>query len=201
MYIPAYGWFTFDPIPGNELVPPSVEDYETFSVLQQLWQWVAGWLPSPITGLISGLSTLIITIIGRIIGIVSALLVGDWAEVFIGLATLTGVAFGVWLVRSIWKAIAYRFWLSKLHPMEAIYQQMLRSLAQQGFRKSSAQTPSEYAETMRDRQTHTKATIIDNISIAYVRWRYGNHPADVQSLSQQLKDLKKTTLVGATKKR
>ncbi|MGK7889452.1 MAG: DUF3488 and DUF4129 domain-containing transglutaminase family protein, partial [Leptolyngbyaceae cyanobacterium] len=194
VYLPPYGWFSIDPIPGRELVPPSIEDYETFSVLQRIWKWVAGWLPSPITGLVSGFFTLIMTTIGRIVGIVSGLLTGDWARVFIGLVTLTVVAFGVWLIRSVWKAIAFRFWLAKLHPMDAIYQQMLQWLAQQGFRKSAAQTPSEYAEAMRDRQPSPKAEMIETISDAYVNWRYGNHSADIEVLSQQLKDLKKTTL-------
>ncbi|MEB3229465.1 MAG: DUF4129 domain-containing transglutaminase family protein, partial [Leptolyngbyaceae bacterium] len=200
VYIPTYGWFTIDPIPGRELVPPSVEDYETFSVLQQIWKWVAGWLPSPITGLISGLFTLFTTTLGRIVGMVAALLAGDWVKFFVGLATLTGVAFGVWLVKSGWNAIAYRLWLAKLHPMEAIYQQMLRWLAQKGFRKSAAQTPSEYAEAMRDRHPTDKSEIIENISNAYVHWRYGNQAADIQTLEQQLKELKQTNLVGSTRK-
>ncbi|MDR9404449.1 MAG: transglutaminaseTgpA domain-containing protein, partial [Halothece sp. Uz-M2-17] len=51
VYFPDYGWFQFDPIPGHELIPPSIEQSETFTVLRQIWNWVAGWLPSPVAGL------------------------------------------------------------------------------------------------------------------------------------------------------
>ncbi|NET47970.1 MAG: DUF3488 domain-containing protein [Merismopedia sp. SIO2A8] len=194
VYIPSFGWFTVDPIPGNELVPPSIEDYETFSVLQQLWQWVAGWLPSPVAGFISGLFTVTIAALSRILGIVMALIRGDWAGVFVGLALLTGIGFVGWLLVSAWKAIRYRLWLTKLHPMEAIYQQMLQWLAQQGLHKSSAQTPSEYAVSMRSHQPSNRAEIIDTISTAYVYWRYGNGSVDTTSLNRQLKQLKQTTV-------
>ncbi|MFN7659141.1 MAG: transglutaminase-like domain-containing protein, partial [Dolichospermum sp.] len=34
VYFPKYGWFSFDPIPGHSLIPPSVEADQTFSVLR-----------------------------------------------------------------------------------------------------------------------------------------------------------------------
>jgi len=37
VYFPKYGWFTFDPIPGHPLIPPSIEEDQTFSVLRQFW--------------------------------------------------------------------------------------------------------------------------------------------------------------------
>ena len=49
VYFPEYGWFAFDPIPGHELIPPSIEEDQTFSVLRQFWNWVAGWLPTPVS--------------------------------------------------------------------------------------------------------------------------------------------------------
>ena len=49
VYFPEYGWFAFDPIPGHPLTPPGVDEDQTFSTLQQLWNWVASWLPSPVT--------------------------------------------------------------------------------------------------------------------------------------------------------
>ena len=55
VYFPQYGWFAFDPIPGHELIPPSVEDYQTFGVLRQFWHWVAGWFPSPVRNLLATL--------------------------------------------------------------------------------------------------------------------------------------------------
>jgi protein-glutamine gamma-glutamyltransferase len=49
VFFPGYGWLAFDPIPGHPLFPPSLEVDQTFTVLQQFWHWVAGWLPSPVT--------------------------------------------------------------------------------------------------------------------------------------------------------
>ncbi|MEB3338683.1 MAG: transglutaminaseTgpA domain-containing protein, partial [Leptolyngbyaceae bacterium] len=43
VYFPKYGWFAFDPIPGHELVPPSIEENQTFTILQKFWKWIAGW--------------------------------------------------------------------------------------------------------------------------------------------------------------
>ena len=189
VYFPSMGWFTFDPIPGHELIPPSIEDYETFSVLQRIWKWVAGWLPSPVAGLISGLFTVVIGVMGRIVGIFSALLNRDWMGVFVGLLTLTGVAFAGWLGMSAWQAIARRLRFSKLHPIDATYQKMLHWLANQGFRKSASQTPAEYAAVMRSHHPQEKADLIDTISHAYVCWQYGNDTGDAQNLRATLKQL------------
>jgi transglutaminase-like putative cysteine protease len=54
VYFPKYGWFAFAPIPGRPLIPASIEEDRTFSVLRQFWNWVAGWLLSPVTGLLNG---------------------------------------------------------------------------------------------------------------------------------------------------
>ena len=193
VYFPSMGWFTFDPIPGHELIPPSIEDYETFSVLQRIWKWVAGWLPSPVAGIISGLFTVVTELIGSIVGIFSALLNRDWMGVFVGLLTLTGVVFVGWLGLSGWQAIARRLWLAKLHPIDATYQQMLHWLATQGFRKAASQTPSEYAMSMRSHHPQEKADIIDAISQAYVGWHYGNSSIDTEALRVQLKQLMRTS--------
>ncbi|MFW6359840.1 MAG: transglutaminaseTgpA domain-containing protein, partial [Chroococcales cyanobacterium] len=49
VYFGRYGWFSFDPIPGHEIVPLSFEESHTFSVLQQVWHWIAQWIPTPVT--------------------------------------------------------------------------------------------------------------------------------------------------------
>ena len=36
VYFPEYGWFTVDPIPGHELIPPSFAQSQTF------WGFAAG---------------------------------------------------------------------------------------------------------------------------------------------------------------
>ncbi|NJN22974.1 MAG: transglutaminase family protein, partial [Leptolyngbya sp. RL_3_1] len=50
VFFPGYGWFAFDPIPTHEVLPPEPRASETFSVLRQFWNWIAGWLPSPVAG-------------------------------------------------------------------------------------------------------------------------------------------------------
>jgi hypothetical protein len=53
VYFPGYGWVAFDPVPGRALFPPSVEVSQTFGVLRKFWNWIAGFLPSPVTAFFS----------------------------------------------------------------------------------------------------------------------------------------------------
>jgi hypothetical protein len=76
VFFPGYGWFGFDPIPGHELLPPSIKDSQTFSVLRQFWNWVAGWLPSPVTGWLTGVVTWLFTLFSRLVRFFSEGLVG-----------------------------------------------------------------------------------------------------------------------------
>lgn len=191
VYFPNYGWFAFDPIPGHEVIPPTVEDYETFGVLKQFWNWVAGWLPSPVRGIVSGLIDLVTESLSRAIAFLTSLLTQGWIGVLVGLSIITGLAFGVWLLWSGWKLLAYRFWLRRLPPMESLYQQMLNELAIAGFRKPRAQTPLEYAQVMRGHHGSHQVKIIDDISHAYVRWRYGRIDPDIPKLKQQLRSLRR----------
>lgn len=93
VYFPRYGWFAFDPIPNHPLIPPSIEDIQTFSVMRQFWQWVAGWLPSPVTGF---LNTLFGTIFGWLVRALVrflALFSQGWLGVLTGLILATTTAF------------------------------------------------------------------------------------------------------------
>ncbi|MFN3361868.1 MAG: DUF3488 and transglutaminase-like domain-containing protein, partial [Pseudanabaenaceae cyanobacterium] len=51
VFFPGYGWLAFNPVPGQPLLPPSVEEDQRFNALKSFWQWVAGFLPSPLVGL------------------------------------------------------------------------------------------------------------------------------------------------------
>ncbi|NEQ67866.1 MAG: DUF4129 domain-containing protein, partial [Symploca sp. SIO2D2] len=92
-----------------------------------------------------------------------------------------------WLGWQQWKSWRYRRWLAALPPMENLYQQMLKVLSAKGYRKHPAQTPLEYAKTMGQKQPPTSAEVIDEISQAYVRWRYGGHKPNIQQLRQRFK--------------
>ncbi|NDJ16367.1 DUF3488 domain-containing protein [Myxacorys almedinensis A] len=194
--IPKFGWFAIDPIPGHELIPPSIEEDQTFSVLQQFWKWVAGWLPPPIAG---GLAWIRAAILGAIQWIVAkpiAWLIGlfsqGWAGLFAGLGIATGFGFLGWLAWQGWHKWRYRRWLKTLPPMESLYQEMLSWQAVQGFRKHPAQTPLEYAKQSHGLHCQERAQTIQEISNAYVRWRYGGQTPPVQPLQQRLRVMQKS---------
>jgi hypothetical protein len=77
--------------------------------------------------------------------------------------------------------------------MESIYQQMVRILGTKGFVKHPAQTPLEYARASRQHQPPASAEVIEEITRAYVSWRYGAQKPNVKQLRQQLRDLIKST--------
>ena len=189
VYFPKYGWFAFDPIPGHPLLPPSIEEYHTFSVLRQLWKWVAGWLPSPVTGLLNNVFGAILGWITRAITWFLALFYQGWLGVLTGLLVATGLSFLGWLGWNRWRVWRYRFLLGKLPPMERLYQQMLKRAAVKGFSKHPAQTPLEYAKVSRKHYPPAAADVIDEICQAYVSWRYGGRSPNLTHLNLRLQDL------------
>jgi len=190
VYFTNYGWFAFNPIPGAEAVPASIERSQTFSVLQQFWQWVAGWLPSPVAGLLNQLFEWIVQTMGWAIALFTSLFTRGWVGVLGGAILLTCLGFVGWLVWNGWRSWRYHLWLRKLPAMEALYQQMLLHMKLQGLTKSTAQTPLEYAQQVRHQNSSGIAEIVDEISQAYVRWRYGQESFDVTQLKQQLNRLR-----------
>lgn len=189
VYFPQFGWFGFDPIPGHELIPPSIEEDQTFSALQKFWQWVAGWLPSPVSSWLGQtLGVAIAWVLGSI-GWFVGLFSQGWVGLFTALLCSTLLAFGAWLLRQAWKTWQYRRWLRRLHPMEQIYQTMLALLAQQGCRKHPSQTPLEFGQSAQAHQPASHAPAIAEICLAYVRWRYGGEMTDLRPLQQHLHDL------------
>lgn len=190
VFFPRHGWFAFDPIPGHELIPPSIEDDQTFSVLQQFWQWVAGWLPTPLT---SGISRVFRFIFGIVIGTITwlyQLFTRGWVGVFTGLIGAIALSFLGWLAWKGWRGWRYQRWLARLAPMERLYRQMLDWQAAQGFRKRPTETPLEYVRQSWQTQPENRATVISEISDAYVRWRYGNQAPNLGYLKQRLNVLK-----------
>ena len=192
VYFPEYGWFAFDPIPGHELIPPSVEEDQTFSVLRQFWNWVAGWLPTPVSSFFGYLWN---GIIRWLIGIVSGLweiLSDGWVGLFTGLILAIAFGFCSWLGLNLWRTWRYQRWLSRLAPMESLYQQMLKILSAKGYTKHPAQTPLEYARASRQHQSPASAQLVEDITQAYVGWRYGSQTPNIKQLRQRLRDLIKS---------
>ena len=191
VFFPQYGWFAFDPIPGHPLLPPSVEEDQTFSVLKQFWKWVAGWLPSPVSNFVSNVLGGAITWVVGAIAYFLSLFTKGWIGFFTGLGIAIASSFLLWLAWDRWRATRYRRWLKKLPPMESIYRQMLDILATIGYRKHPAQTPLEYAKTLQQHHQSDRAVAIDEISQAYVRWRYGRESPNLDRLRRRLQELKK----------
>ncbi|MCG6133250.1 MAG: DUF3488 and DUF4129 domain-containing transglutaminase family protein [Nostoc sp. LLA-1] len=192
VYFPRYGWFAFNPIPNQPLIPPSIEDIQTFSVLRQFWQWVAGWLPSPVTGLLNHVLGIIFSWLTRAIAWFLALFSQGWLGILTGLIVATTTAFLGWLGWEQWQEWLKRRWLKKLPPMENLYQQMLEWSSIKGLAKHPAQTPLEYASGSHQHHPPATAEVIDEICQAYVGWRYGGHKPNLNQLRERWQILKKT---------
>jgi len=185
VYFPHYGWFAFDPIPTHPLIPPSIEETETFSVLHQFWNWVAGWLPSPVTSLFGHLFGTLFEWFAIAIAWFFNLFSQGWLGILTGLIISTSAAFGGWLSWTQWRKWLNRLWLRKLPPMESLYRQILQWTAQRGLRKDPAQTPLEYAQISYQKYPPATARVIDDICQAYVSWRYGGNQPHWQELQRR----------------
>jgi transglutaminase-like putative cysteine protease len=191
VYFPKYGWFAFDPIPGHPLTPPGVDEDQTFSTLGQLWNWVASWLPSPVTAWLGYLwsSTLGWLAIGiaRFFGLFHQ----GWLGIFAGSAIAIAISFCAWWGWQQWAKWRHRQWLKKLAPVDRVYQQMLIQLRETGTPKHPAQTPLEYAQVVRDQRSATTSHLVTEISQAYTAWRYGAAAQRVDRLQELLISLSK----------
>jgi transglutaminase-like putative cysteine protease len=190
VYFHRNGWFAFDPIPGHELYPPSIEQTEPFTVLRQFWNWVASWLPSPIMGWMSGLFALLASLIQKGLSLFSGGLGG--------LIRLTLFALGLgvlgWGGWHLWR-LGHNYWkLQKLAPVERIYQKMLLFLADEGLQKHASETPLEYLQQIQQRYPSTQIAIASNITHTYLRWRYGGETVDAHQLQQEWSTLKRSRL-------
>jgi len=191
VYFPEYGWFSFDPIPGHPLIPPSISDYQSFSVLRQFWNWVAGWLPSPVKNALTAIGAFIMTVLVRSLIRLWQLISSGWTGFFIGSILAIAISFLLWVLFKQWQQWRRQRWLSKLHPMERIYQQYLDILKEAGYPKHPAQTPQEYAESLRGKYGLETTNVIERIPQAYVQWRYGGIESEsVAHLQQSLQQLK-----------
>jgi protein-glutamine gamma-glutamyltransferase len=191
VYFPDYGWFGFDPIPGHPLTPPGVDEDQTFSTLQQLWNWVASWLPSPVTAWLAYIWSLTLGWLAVGIGGFFSLFSQGWLGIFSGSAIAIAIAFCGWWS---WQQLGkwrHRQWLKDLSPVERIYQQMLAQLRERGSSKQPTQTPLEYAQIIRDTHATTTSAIVTEISGAYTAWRYGQEAQRLDRLQALLVSLKK----------
>ncbi len=184
-YFPGQGWYMFDPIPGHPLYPPSVEESALFGTVKKLWQWVAGWLPSPLRNGLNAVFAFVAMVLAQTIGRLLGLLSADVVGLFTGLVILTVLAFAGWLGLGWWKAWRRQRWLAKQPSMERAYQQMLACMAEQGVMKEASQTPFEYAAAVREHCAADPAMWAQGITRAYVDWRYGDVEPDLAEVEEQ----------------
>ena len=190
VYFESYGWFGFDPIPGHPLIPPSIEEDQTFTVLKQFWNWVASWLPSPVMGLFERLFGGVWQRASEAIGWFLGLLVQGVIGWLTAALVLTGVGFGLWLLWGQLQRWRYVRRLQKLPQMERLYQQMSDWLTQQGVPCQTAWTPFEYSRVVQSKLPHAQS-VVNNIVQAYVQWRYGGKAGDVETLGRSFQLLKR----------
>ena len=190
VYFPDYGWFAFDPIPGHPLTPPGVDEDQTFSALGQLWNWVASWLPSPVTAWLAYIWSLTLGWLAVGIGGFFGLFSQGWLGIFSGSAIAISIAFCGWWGWQQWGKWRHRQWLKKLSPVERVYQQMLARL-DDTTPKHPAQTPLEYAQIVRETRSTSTSILVTEISQAYTAWRYGEEAQQIDRLQELLTSLTK----------
>lgn len=192
VYFSDYGWFAFDPIPGHSLTPPGADEDQTFSTVQHLWNWVAGWLPSPVTAWLAQIWSLTLGWMAVGISWFLALFGRGWLGGFSGMALAIFMSFCAWWSQLQWRKWRHRQSLKKLPPVERIYRQMLARLTDRGIPKHPAQTPLEYAEIVRANRSVSLSSLVTEISQAYTAWRYGQEPQQLARLQGLLKDLQRS---------
>lgn len=190
VYFPQYGWFAFDPIPGHEVIPPSIRDSQTFGVVRQFWNWLAGWLPSPVVGLVDGLMTLLTNALAQLVRVLVGLLQLGWVGIMLAAAGAVALGGLLWLaVLALGRGWGH-WQLRRLPPTERLYQQMLSWFSRQGLPKQTSETPLEYAQRLYQQAKAPQAQAANEIAHAYVRWRYGGEPQNLAYLGEKLQTIR-----------
>ncbi len=183
VFFPGYGWMAFDPVPGRPLFPPTAEVDRTFDVLQRFWQWVAGFLPSPLVGFFAVVINGMLRALGNgVVAIVNWMAALGWAGFIVAIAIVFGLGltgWGIWQIAGWWVSLLL---LQRLAPPERAYTRMVRWLSERGLPKSPAQTPQEYAQFVATRLGDAQARAVFELTAAYQDWRYGDRAADPQRL-------------------
>ena len=96
----------------------------------------------------------------------------------------TTTAFISWLGFQQLKELHFYRRLSKLPPLEKLYQKMLKWTANKGLAKHPSQTPLEYARDSYQHHPKETALVIDEICQAYVGWRYGGQNLDLDEVNR-----------------
>jgi hypothetical protein len=108
-----------------------------------------------------------------------------------GAITLVVLSFCGWLGWQQAKNWRHRRRLVKLPPMERLYYRMVEQMAAKGYPKHPVQTPREFVRAVSPHFSPEALTLVEEISQAYVDWRYGQRSPDLLHLQKQLQVLRK----------
>lgn len=193
IYLPTYGWFLIDPVPGRDLLPATLTDTEPFSALKAFWTWFAGLLPPPISAwfgnTFSGLFSRFIALWQSLRGWMQAL--GWWGSlVGVGLGFAIVLA-GMGLV-AIARSLLWQARLSALAPVERLYVRLVRRLETQlNIHKYPHQTPQEFLELAGTHLSAEGRAVATEIAQAYLGWRYGDRAPTDGDLRRWLKQVRR----------
>ncbi|MEM9266122.1 MAG: transglutaminaseTgpA domain-containing protein [Cyanobacteria bacterium P01_F01_bin.13] len=192
VYFPDQGWFYFNPIPNGLLFSPDNGGANPFSVLRQLWRMLEGALPAPVAQFLQRGFQLLVMLIGVLLRFLSRFNGQGWVTLLWWAVGLTVVGFLGWLGMQGWRWWQRQLRLSRLAPIEKIYQQMLWVLDQQGYGKRASQTPLEYAAGLQQRPDFHQGNLVRQMVERYVGWRYGSQAVDVDGLKAELRELRRS---------
>ncbi|MBX2865708.1 MAG: DUF3488 domain-containing protein [Leptolyngbyaceae cyanobacterium MAG.088] len=190
VYFPDQGWFYFNPIPNTLLFSPDDSGADPFSVLRQLWRIFLGVLPAPVAQLLQRVFQWLVLLIGMVLGLLTRLNGQGWLSILWWAVGLTGLGFLGWLMAQGWQKWRRQLRLSRLDPVEQIYQQMLWFLDQRGYGKRSSQTPLEYAARLQQRSDFRQGKLVKQMIDRYVGWRYGEQLVDIDAFKADWQTLK-----------
>jgi hypothetical protein len=194
-YFEGMGWFSFDPVPGRDLIPPQPDQTETFSVADQTWKGISQWIPEPlrlfIGSLIAGVAGFLVTIFAWAGLLVSSL---GWVGGAILIALTVAITFAGWgaFQAGTWWVRQQK--LVRLPPAERRYQEMLRLAAGRGLLKMPQDTPLEFLRQLQQTIPHGAAAC-GQITHNYLRWRYQGAviaPEEATAAYQALRQALKT---------
>jgi hypothetical protein len=103
------------------------------------------------------------------------------------------LSFGGWVLFRSWQRWRYGRWLQQQPPMEQVYQQMLDLLQRWELPvRKVHETPLEHWHGL----DGSIGIVVEPIVLAYVAWRYGGEPQNVDYLRSTLLTIKSKKLLG-----
>ncbi len=191
-YLPDYGWFAVDPVPGRPLLPPSLAQSE-YNLPLQVWNQVAGWIPSSwretIARAFAALAAFLVVLFAWVATLFGTL--GSLAGLAV-LATLAAVVGLVWGGGRLWKR-GQDWWAIQQLPLEErLYRQALALLKHSGLERAPTQTPTEFLNAVQAQAPET-GRVFAVITTNYLEWRYRDYRVDTTGMQLTLQTLKRLT--------